>query len=275
EVLGLNSSTLDLTSPDSYHQIGKVVDKDTVIIFAIRASKRQDSLKAFEQDIAITGNVVRFLEKYPIKKLLYFSSISVYGEAVTDLCITEETKIAPLSHYGIAKVTAEALLRAATQEKGTPFIVLRPCMIYGPGNQQPPYGPDRLIHSLVQKGRVELFGDGSELRDFLFVKDLAQITEKFIVKDVSGIYNLGTGKNYSLMNIVEGLRALTQKEFPVIKLKRVKPKINQRLDISKLMKIIPDYSFTSLEKGLKQSYDSFQNINAQKNMGTVSSEISL
>jgi UDP-glucose 4-epimerase len=269
EVKGFNSSDLDLISPDSIRQIEKVVDENTVVIFTVRAPKNIDSLKVFEQDLAITCNVARFLKNSLIKKFLYFSSISVYGDETTNLCINEQTKNAPSSYYGISKILAEEVLQKATQEKGIPFTVLRPCMVYGPGNKELPYGPNYFLHSLMDKGQLELFGDGSELRDFLFLEDLAKLTEKFIFSDLEGIYNLGTGNSSSLLNIVEILRKITKKNCPIIKLKRNKPKIDQKLNMSKLMSLFPDYTFTSLEQGLRKSYEAFHRDQDHKNLGAV------
>jgi UDP-glucose 4-epimerase len=269
EVKGFNSSNLDLISPNSIRQIEKVVDENTVVIFTVRAPKNLDPLKAFEQDIAITCNIARFLKNSLIKKFLYFSSISVYGDGATNLCINEQTKNAPSSYYGISKTLGEEVLRKATQEKGIPFTVLRPCMVYGPGNTELPYGPNYFLHSLMDKGQLELFGDGSELRDFLFLEDLVKLTEKFIFSHREGIYNLGTGNSSSLLNIVEILRKITKRDCPIIRLKRNRPKIDQKLDISKLLDLFQNYTFTPLEEGLRKSYENFLRDQDHKNLGVV------
>jgi UDP-glucose 4-epimerase len=269
EVNGFNSSNLDLISPDSIRQIGKVVDENTVVIFVARAPKNIDPIKTFEQDLAITCNIARFLKNSLIKKFLYFSSISVYGDGTTDLCINEQTENAPLSYYGISKMLAEEVLQKATQERSIPLTILRPCMVYGPGNKELPYGPNYFLHSLMDKGQLELFGDGSELRDFLFLEDLAELTEKFIFSDCEGIYNLGTGNSSSLLNIVDILRKITKRDCPIIKLKRNKPKVDQKLNISKLLSLFPDYTFTSLEQGLRKSYEAFHRDQDHKNLDVV------
>lgn len=269
EVKGFNSSNLDLISPDSISQIEKVVDENTVVIFAVRAPKNIDPIKAFEQDLAITCNVARFLKSSLIKKFLYFSSISIYGDETTNLRINEQTKNAPSSYYGISKVVAEEVLRKATQEKGTPLVILRPCMVYGPANKELPYGPNYFLHSLMDKSQLELFGDGSEQRDFLFLEDLAQLTENFIFSNCEGIYNLGTGNSSSLLNIVEILRKITKKDFPIIRLKRNRPKIDQKLDISKLLDLFPNYTFTPLEEGLRKYYENFLRDQDHKNLGVA------
>lgn len=257
-VKGFNSSNLDLKSPESVRQVEKVVDENTVVIFAVRAPKKIDPLESFEQDIAITCNIARLIKRNLIKKFLYFSSISVYGEAMTNLKINEKTKSAPSSYYGISKIVAEEILQKAAQEKGTPFVTLRPCMVYGSGNKELPYGPDRLTHSFIDKSQLNLFGDGSEKRDFLFIEDLVKLTEKFIFNNCEGIYNIGTGNSSSFKNIVETLQKITKKDCPIIESERTMSKIDQKLDISKLLDLFPDYNFTSLEQGLRKSYENIQ-----------------
>ena len=164
---------------------------------------------------------------------------------------------------------AEEVLRKATQEKGTPLVVLRPCMVYGPANKELPYGPNYFMHSLMDKSQLELFGDGSEQRDFLFLEDLAQLTENFISSNCEGIYNLGTGNSSSLLNIVEILRKITKRDFPIIRLKRNRPKIDQKLDISKLLDLFPNYTFTPLEEGLRKYYENFLRDQDHKNLGVA------
>ena len=269
QVKGFNSSTLDLSTPDSSRQLGENVDRDTTVILLVRARKSSDPLESYDKDTVIAGNVARFLTKYPIKRLVFFSSISVYGESATDLNISEKTEIAPSSHYAISRFTTENLLRLAAEKMQTPLVVLRPCMVFGPGNVERAYGPDRFISSMVEKGHIEIFGDGSELRDFLFIGDLVNITKKFIFRDCSGTYNLGTSVSTSFSHIIENLQAITGKDFPVIKIKRVKPKIDQGVNISRFMKFYPDFVFTPFKEGLKQTLDSHLNITKQKTPGTL------
>ena len=71
------------------------------------------------------------------------------------------------------------------------------------------------------------------------------------------------------MNIVEVLQKITKRDCPIIKLKRNKPKNDQKLDISKLLDLFPNYTSTSLEEGLRKSYENFQNAQDHKNMGVA------
>jgi len=262
ETIGFNSSTLDLTIPGSHSHLSEIANKNTTVIVAARAPSQPDPLKTFNQDLAITCNIVQFLENSPVKKLINLSSISVYGEEETDLSISEKTRIAPSSYYGVSKFTTEELLRQAAKEYEIPLVNLRPCMIYGPGHFGLPYGPDRMVNSLIKSNKVEVFGDGSDRRDFLYIKDFIEIVKKFISENCFGTYNLGTGNNYSPMEIIQGLQNILGKDFPVIELKRVKPKINQKLDVSKLREVLKNYVFTSLENGLQQSLNALQSMSS-------------
>ncbi|MEK9627514.1 MAG: NAD(P)-dependent oxidoreductase [Nitrospinota bacterium] len=269
EVRGVNSSSMNLTSPESISKIENIVDENTVIVFLARAPRNQDPLTTFEQDILITCNVARLIKKKSLKKFLYFSSTSVYGDGETNLCINENTKRAPTSYYGISKLVSEEILQKVCQENGISIVILRPCMIYGPGNNERPYGPDRLIYSIINQGQLELIGDGTDLRDYLFLEDLVRILEKFIFYPSQGIYNLASDDSVSMLYISEILREISKKDFPIIKLERNRPKIDQKLDISKLLSFYPDFKFSPLKKGLRKSYEFFllnQNLNK---MGTV------
>lgn len=254
KVEGYHSSTLDLTSPDCADRLCEVVDAQTILIVAARSRRRGDSFEAFGEDIAIATNVARLLSRRRLKKCLYFSTLSVYGDGATNLSITEETPIAPTSLYGIAKFAGECVVRQAAQKSSIATTILRPCKVYGPGDSSGEYGPAGFIESILRERRVRLFGDGTELRDHLFVRDLVQMTLHFALGDQCGTFNLATGRSHSFQEIITCLRRVTQEEFEVIHGKRDRPKIDQRINPAKLLRALPGFRFTELEQGLKETY---------------------
>lgn len=116
ETRGFSSSELNLTSPNAVDELVKLLDNNTTLIVSARTSKNSDPLKTFEEDIAITNNVARAIATTPVKKCVYFSSIAVYGEALENVNITEETKPSPTSLYGISRVAAEFAIKSAAEK---------------------------------------------------------------------------------------------------------------------------------------------------------------
>lgn len=256
-VQGYNSTELDLISLDCVEKLLEVVDAQTILIVTSRSRRDNDPFTTFANDIAIATNIGRFLSQRQIEKCVYFSSNAVYGDATTDLSVTEQTAIAPTSFYGLAKYTGEGIIKQVAEKARIPLVVLRPCMIYGPGDTSTAYGPARFIKSILSEGKVYLFGDGTEVRDYLYIDDLVKITIELALGDRSGIYNMATGKSYSFQEIIKYLRRVVKEEFEVINADRDRPKVDIRLNNVKILKELPQISFTEIEQGLRSAYNYF------------------
>jgi len=259
-VRGFNSSTLDLTSPDCVDILCREATDGTILIVTARSRVGEDPHESFSADILIATNIARCLSRRRVKKCIYFSSLSVYGDSSTSLAITEDTPIAANSLYGVAKFAGECVLRQAAQRRGTPMITLRPCMVYGPGDTSQAYGPTRFIKAILEQGKVSVFGDGSEVRDYLFIRDLVRITGRLIFGDYEGTYNLATGHSHSFHEILSCLEKVATRSFRVIPEDRKMPKTDQRIDSRKLLAIIPGFPFVELEEGLGESYKYFSTL---------------
>ncbi|MFC2019503.1 NAD-dependent epimerase/dehydratase family protein [Chloroflexota bacterium] len=166
-VEGYNSSNLDLTLGNCVDRLCDVVDDKTVVIVTSRSHRTQDKIESFSDNITIATNVAQCLSKKRVRKCLYFSTLSVYSDTTTNLSITEETAVTPASLYGAAKFASECVVKQAASENDIPLVIFRPCMVYGPGDNSDAYGPTRFIKSVLQEGKVYLFGDGTELKEHL------------------------------------------------------------------------------------------------------------
>lgn len=258
-----NSSTLNLTSSDCVDRLCEVVNDETILIVTARSRRTEDQFEAFSDDITIATNVAQCLSRQPVKRCLYFSTLSVYGDATTNLSITEDAAIAPASFYGIGKFAGECVVRQVTEKTGIPLVVFRPCMVYGPGDTSRAYGPARFIKSILREGQACLFGDGTERRDYLFIQDLAKITIQFALGDQRGTYNLATGHSHSFQAIIAYLRKITQQDFEVIHIDRDRPKVDQKVNPAKLLTALPGLRFTELERGLAETYRYFSTTHSQ------------
>lgn len=257
-VEGYHTARLDLTSPACSQTLSEILDPDTVLIAAARSRRTENPVQSFLADIILTTYVAQGLARQRIKKCVYLSSLSVYSCAAPHLSITEETAIAPTSWYGISQFAGESAVRQATQRAGSPLVVLRPCKIYGPGDDPHAYGPTGFIASIVQGRPIRLFGDGAELRDHLFIRDLVQIILHFAFGDRCGTYNLGTGSSHSYQEIVAALRKVARRELAVTHVEREGPKVDQRIHLEKLLSAMPGVRFTTLEEGLRQTVESME-----------------
>lgn len=133
-----------------------------------------------------------------LDRLVVASSSSIYGEVET-LPATEAMPTRPVSPYGVTKLAAEQLARVYWRSFGVPAVCLRYFTVYGPRQR-----PDMAFHKLIScalAGRpFELFGDGTQTRDFTFVTDVVTGTLAAAERGRPGTaYNVGGGSRLSLM----------------------------------------------------------------------------
>ena len=159
----------------------------------------------------INGNLVamvRLLETMrssEVRKMVYLSSGgTVYGVPQTDP-MREDHPLNPISSYGIIKVAIENYLFIEHKLHGLDYVALRASNPYGP--RQGHTGIQGLIGThlwrLSRGEQIEVWGDGSIVRDFIHVSDLAALCEKALVADVSGNFNAGSGEGASVAEVVQ------------------------------------------------------------------------
>jgi UDP-glucose 4-epimerase len=252
DVVGASLPALDLTNEEQSRQLLPHLGSDTTVVLAA-AVKRQfgDSLQAFEANMAIVQNLCRLLEMRPVKRVVFMSSAAVYGEETENTEIVEETQVNPTSYYGLSKYSAERLLLKTCFDNGrTTLVRLRPPLVYGPNDPGRTYGPSGFSALAMEGQPIVLWGDGTELREFLFIDDLCAIIEAQLDSDFEGALNVVSGASSSFYEVTRAL----QKLFPnlvVDSRPRSKQKVDNAFDARKMMsQLSSDFQFTSLEQGL-------------------------
>ncbi len=150
---------------------------------------------AFEVNIAGTFNVLEACVKHKVKKLIYSSSASVYGDAV-HVPMTEEHPFNNKNFYGATKIAGEAMCTAYNDRYNLEIIGLRYMNVYGPGQDQHAVysGVVPIVLNKIDKGEEPTVnGDGSQAYDFIYVEDIARCNISAAKSEVKlGYYNVGT-----------------------------------------------------------------------------------
>ena len=123
--------------------------------------------------------------------------------------IREDKPINPISVYALSKYDTERIALNFGHTLGIPTVVFRGFSVYGPGQSlsNPYSGVCSIFLSRLKNGKPPIiFEDGKQLRDYVYVEDANDFIMKVIEKDVSGVYNLGTGKPTSVTKIAEILK---------------------------------------------------------------------
>ena len=257
EVHGISSSTVDLTRWEQVQSLAdKLDDRSAVIMCAGIKPHVEESLDAFHKNMAMAYNVARLLQEHPVKQCVYFSSISVYGESMDQLDLNEESPINPGTYYGIAKYASEGIFYKVSEGLGSmSLVILRPSLVYGAGNEKEHYGSAAFSRSLISQGSVTLWGDGSELRDFVYVEDVAALTWAMTFGGCGGIYNVVSGETHSFRDILEIIQPLHENQVQVNNKDRTRLKVNQGFSADKLLEAVPDFAPTSFQEGISKTFN--------------------
>lgn len=222
------------------------------------SSARDPRLEVHENVLPIAG-FLHALQGQPTPGQLIFVSSggTVYG-APTILPIGEAHPLRPLSYHGAGKVTAEVLLEAFAYQFGWGLTVLRPSNVYGPGqSRRPDFGviPAMLAHA--QAGStMTVWGDGSVVRDFLFVDDLTSACRIVLEQRTTGIFNVGSGRGTSIRALAELVCVVTQRGFPLAFRPARRVDVQSIiLDVTRLRNETGWQPMVTLEEGLRRTWE--------------------
>lgn len=257
-VVGYSSARLDLRSSQSPELLKETVTEKSCLVMASAVTREKgDTFETFNHNVKMASHVAQFLERFPVAKCVYLSSISVYGDAETNLAMNERTAVNPDSFYALAKLNGEFILQDVAKRRNFPLLILRIAHVYGPGDTHATYGPMQFIRSLIREKKVYLFGEGEDLRDRIYIDDAVDLTAKLIGTEASGLLNLAAGESCSFQGVVRLLQEIVPYSFEVVSRQRKKPLIHQKFDITKLRKAVPRLVFTEMKPALKATFDAF------------------
>ncbi|MGL5632934.1 MAG: NAD-dependent epimerase/dehydratase family protein [Azovibrio sp.] len=208
------------------------------------------------QNISGFLNVLDSARRAGVQRFVYASSAAVYGiPHALPLCETSPT--APLSPYGLEKLINDQYASLFKELYGTSTLGLRYFNVYGP-RQDPASSYSGVISiflsRLEQDKALTIHGDGSQTRDFIYVKDVAKANLAALESNLNGVCNLATGNSVSLLTLAETLGTVLHKtpriEFTPERTGDIRESssINTRLKDS-----LGITHFTSLHDGLSET----------------------
>lgn len=170
----------------------------------------------FKVNVLGTLYLLQLAREYEVKGFIYSSSSSVYGEVKVKEPINEETKTKPISIYGLEKLQAEQLVSICASVYKLPTISLRYFNVYGTSRQRPTGAYPNVFSAFIrdnkEKGKVTIYGDGKQERDFIHVYDVAQanIMAMELLRRkhpcfYGEVFNIGTGETNSVKEIAREL----------------------------------------------------------------------
>ncbi|HYB97949.1 MAG TPA: NAD-dependent epimerase/dehydratase family protein [Candidatus Limnocylindrales bacterium] len=167
----------------------------------VRSSWGEEFRIYSDNNIFATQRLLEACRKRPLRKLVYASSSSVYGDT-TDLPMRETGMPRPVSPYGVSKLAAEHLVWLYHISYGLPTVSLRYFTVYGP-RQRPDMAFHRFINSVAADKPIVLYGDGEQSRDFTFVEDIVRANIAAAEGKIAGaVLNIGGGSRTTVNEVI-------------------------------------------------------------------------
>lgn len=195
-------------------------DIDQVFHLAAQAGVRKSWGQSFGtytvNNIEATQQLLEACVQSKIKRLIYASSSSVYGDNVS-IPMKENVQLQPVSPYGVTKLAAEQLCYLYHVNHGVPSVSLRYFTVYGP-RQRPDMAFHRFLTAVLENRPVTLYGDGAQTRDFTFVSDAVAATLAAGEQGEPGrVYNIGGGSRISINNVLKMIGNISGQQVQIIR----------------------------------------------------------
>ena len=176
------------------HMAGLIVVSDSV----------KDPIVYCQNNVMGTVSFLESMRKTGVKKIVFSSSACVYGSP-KKLPLTENSPIHPDNPYGASKASVESFLQSYSVNFGMDAIMLRYFNPYGPGEAHEPetHAIPNFIKSTLSKKPIPLYWKGEQIRDFIYIEDLALAHILPLSQNGLHIYNVGTQTGYKIIDVVK------------------------------------------------------------------------
>jgi UDP-glucose 4-epimerase len=201
-----------------------------------------------ETNVLATVRLLRACRGTRVRRLVYASSSAIFGEAES-IPIVEDHRQSPESFYALSKLTAEKYTLLAWRHWRVPGVCLRYFNVFGLPMEDNEYtGVISIFFRRLAAGLpLRIFGDGSQVRDFVYVDDVARANMLAAMFSQSGrTYNIGTGKAISIRELAEIMQRTTG---------RVTEIIHEAFRLGEVRRSVADISRARAELGFEPSWD--------------------
>jgi len=266
-IVGLNVNLIEGSIEDK-DLVFDVLEKADYVFNLAALVSVPESIEKPEECIKINVNgLLNLLEagkKHKVKKLVHTSSAAVYGDD-PELPKTTKLKPNPKSPYGITKLDGEYYCNLYKEEFGVNTTSLRYFNVYGerqdPKSQYAAAVPI-FISKALKNEEITIFGDGSQTRDFVYVKDIVKANVMAAENlNIKGVFNIANGSYITIKELAENIVKVTESNSSIInKPERagdIKHSYASIEETTKEMGFKPDFN---LEEGLKRTINYFKDI---------------
>ena len=246
---------------------GELIDtlvgqSDVVVHFAAETHVTRsiyDNQIFFKTDVLGTQTIANSVVKYAksVERFIHISSSEVYGTAQTEL-MSEEHPLVPLSPYAAAKAGADRLVYSYWSTYGIPAVIVRAFNNYGAYQHLEKVVP-RFVTSCILNEPLTVHGDGTSMRDWLFVQDMCAALDLVMHSEISTVkgevFNIGTGRSEDILTLAEMILKEMRKPRTFIKHIGDRPGqvVRHTASTDKALNVLGWKPKTDLESGLAKT----------------------
>lgn len=218
-------------------------------------------LEYFENNLINGIKLLEAMKKRGVKKIINSSTSSVYGEQ-KKTPTKEDARTDPLNAYAASKLAFEQALNSYFHSSGIESVSLRYYNAYGPRDEQKPRtrAVPMWIEAILKNEPVPWYWQGRQIRDYVYVKDIAQA--HLDVLDIGGIncFNIGSGQGVPMSDVLKTLEKIVGRKLETIDMgERKGDPMKSFADITKITDIVGWKPKISLEEGLRKTLDYYRN----------------
>jgi len=239
----------DILSMNEFQEV------DYVFHEAAQTGVRTSWGKEFEiymrNNVLATQRLLEFYKNKQIKKFVFASSSSVYGDV--ELPMQENSLLKPVSPYGVTKLAAENLCYLYWKNYGIPTLSLRYFTVYGP-RQRPDMAIYKFMRAILNGEEIIVYGDGTQTRDFTYINDVVEASILVANSELEGeVFNVGGGSRISVNKLIRKIEDITGENARIKYIEKQKGDVRDTLaDVSKISNELNWKPEVATEEGLRR-----------------------
>lgn len=251
-VEAISSQDVDLTAERASDDLAARVQPGDALVFVsgLTPDRGRDAA-TLERNIRMARSVAEAVAARPVAHLVNIGTDAVYADDANP--VRESSSASPSSLHGAMHLAREVILTDVCRSADVPLALLRPSLLYGPGDTHNGYGPNRFVRTAAAEGSIALFGEGEEQRDHVFIGDVSRIVAAVLERGSTGVLNVATGTAVSFREAAETVASLTDGEVAIQGSPRQNPVTHRHFDVAVARTAFPTFAWTPIREGLAQT----------------------
>lgn len=249
KIIKISRKEIDFANKNECSKLSDIIlDNDSIFFVAAKAPVKDTEMMVY--NIRMCQNICDAIINKNFSHITYVSSDAVYSDS--EKKINEMSSAEPSSLHGLMHLSREKILESYFYDR---LCIIRPTLVYGINDPHGGYGPNKFIKNAKNNIDINLFGQGEERRDHVYVEDVANISLRLIEDKYIGKINITSGTLYSFLEIAEFIIKRFKNKININFLKRNGPMPHngyRAFDNKKINLIYKDFEYKLLNDWISE-----------------------